>query len=124
MSKKPSKLHERINLVLTIVTLVLLVTVPPIMCGLLYLSRVPDITWGQDGDLAYARIWMYRERRPAGIGYQSRQVIAKYSDTEVCVETRLRFFLWGKSRLAEPATTTQKMVFDDNRWQPTGENCQ
>jgi hypothetical protein len=66
---------------------------------------------------------MYRERRPLGIAYQSHRVITEYSDTEVCVENRLRFFLWGSSRQAQPNTSSQKMVLMEERWQPTGEAC-
>lgn len=124
MPKQQSKLQEQINFYLTVVVLFLFVVIPPILCGLLYLSRVPDVTWDRNDGLTYDRIWMYRERRPVGIGYQNHRVVAKYSATEVCVKNRLRFFLWGAARRAEPSTTSQKMVFIDNRWQPTGEPCQ
>ncbi len=120
---KQSKLQQKINLSLTIVVLVLFVTLPPILCGLFYLSRVPDITWGSDDGLTYSHIWMHRERRPVGIGYQRQRVIAEYSWTEVCVETCLRFFLWGSSSRAQPSISSREMVLVDNRWQPSGEEC-
>ncbi len=123
MSKKQSKLQEKINKSLTIVALFLLVTLPPILCGLFYLSQAPDITWESADGLTYTRIWMYRERRPVGIGYQSRRVIKEYSYSEACVETRLRFLLWGKSLKAEPSTSSRQMILVDNRWQSTGEVC-
>jgi len=123
MSKKTSALQEKINLILTITVLVLLVIVPPVLCGLLYLSRVPDVTWGDVNSPTYSRIWMYRERGPQGIGYQSQRIIEAYNATEVCVETRLRFLLWGQSRKAQPATSSRMMVLTNNRWQPNGETC-
>jgi hypothetical protein len=122
VEKRPSSLQERINTALTILVLALFIIVPPLLCGLFYLSRVPDISWG-DAPLNYSRIWMHRERRPVGIGYQSHRVITEYSETEVCVENKLRFFLWGRSRGAEPATSSQKMVLVDQDWQATGEAC-
>lgn len=120
--KRPTPLQERINTLLTIVVLALFVIVPPLLCGLFYLSQVPDISWG-DAPLNYSRIWMHRERRPVGIGYQNHRVISEYSETEVCVENRLRFFLWGGSRGAQPATSSQKMILVDQDWQATGEAC-
>jgi len=123
MSKKPSNLQERINYYLTIIVLALVVIVPPLLCGLFYLSQVPDITWGPDNGLTFTRIWMHREPRPLGIGYQSQRVITQYSDTEVCVETRLRFLLWGQSDKAQPNTTSRELVLLDSRWQPNGEQC-
>jgi len=121
--KKPGKFQEKLNFYLTIVVLALLIIVPPILCGLLYLSRVPDVTFGDETGPAYTRIWMYKERRPLGIGYQNQHVTKKYSDSEVCVETRLRFVLWSSSRLAKPNTTSRVMILAGNRWQPNGEKC-
>jgi len=121
--KQPSVIQEKINLVLTVVVLVLLIVAPPIFCGLLYLSRVPDVTWGSNDGLSYSRIWMYRDRGPKGIAYQSQSVVEEYSDTEVCAEHRLRFLLWGESKKAEPSTSNRVMVFANNRWQPNGEEC-
>lgn len=123
MSTKPGKLQERINFYLTIIVLALLIGLPPILCGLLYLSRVPDITWGREDRLTYTRIWMYRERRPVGIGLQSQRVTKEYSFSEVCVENRLRFFLWGKSSKAEPNTSSHQMILVDDRWQSNGQLC-
>lgn len=122
-SKQPNKLQEKINLYLTIVVLFLLVILPPILCGLLYLSRVPDITWEGDDGLTYTRIWMYRQRRPVGIGMQRQRVVEIYSDTEVCAELRLRFLLWGRSPEAEPVTSERTMVLVDGYWQPSGGEC-
>ena len=121
--KKAGSLQEKINLVLTIIVLVLLIIAPPVFCGLLYLSRVPDVTWGNESGLTYSRIWMHRDRGVKGIAYQSQRVVAEYSDSEVCAETRLRFFLWSESKKAEPASSTRAMVFANNRWQPNGEEC-
>ena len=122
-SKKPSKTQEKINFYLTIVVLILLVILPPLSCGLLYLSRVPDITWGNENGLTYTRIWMHRERRPVGIGIQRQRIIETYSDTEVCAELRLSFILWGRSREAEPVTSERTMLLIDGRWQPISEEC-
>jgi len=124
MADQPSKLQQQINWYLSLLVIFLLIITPPILCGLLYLSRVPDVTWERPDQITYDRIWLYRERRPVGIGYQNRRVIAEYSDTELCAEYNLRFFLWGRSSAAQPATSTQKMVLAENRWQPTGEECQ
>lgn len=121
--KQPSKLQQELNWYLSLFVIALLVILPPIWCGFLYLARVPDITWEGDDGISFDRIWMYRERRPVGIGYQSRRVIAEYSNEEVCAETRLRFFLWGSTDQAAPATTSQLMVLVDDRWQPTSEAC-
>jgi hypothetical protein len=101
----------------------LMVIIPPLLCGLFYLSQVQDITWGKNDPLNYTRIWMYRERRPLGIAYQSHRLITEYSETEVCVENKLRFFLWGHSNEARGSTSSQKMVLVDQHWEPTGEAC-
>lgn len=121
--KKPSKLQEQLNFYLTLIVLCLFIVVPPLLCGLFYLSRVPDITWADDDSPRYTRLWMHRERRPVGLGYESRRVVIEYNDSEVCVENRLRFLLWGRSDRAEPATNYQRMILVDERWQPTGERC-
>ncbi len=123
MPKQPSKLQQQINWYLSLLVLFLFVTVPPILCGLFYLSQVPEVMWQGEGNLTYDRIWMYRERRPLGIAYQTQRVIETYSPTEVCVENKLRFFLWGSSERAEEATISQKMVFVDSQWQSTGQAC-
>jgi hypothetical protein len=124
MSKKPSKLQQKLNYYLTLVVLVLLVVLPPLLCGLFYLSQVPDVTWGGGDSPAYTRLWVHRERRPVGLGLETRRMITTYSDTELCVQTKLRFLLWGTSPTAESATRQQRMVGVDQRWQPTGEACQ
>lgn len=121
--KQPGPIQEKVNLILTIIVLIVVVIAPPIFCGLLYLSRVPDITWGDETGVSFTRIWMHRDRGAKGIGYQSQRAIEEYSGTEVCAETRLRFFLWGESKKAEPATSTRMLVFANNRWQPNGEAC-
>lgn len=122
--KKPSKLQENINFYLTIVVLILFVILPPLSCGLLYLSRVPDITWGNEDGLTYTRIWMHRERRPVGIAIERQRVIKTYSDAAVCAELRLRFILWGHSPEAEPVTSKRTMILINGRWQPVNEECQ
>jgi hypothetical protein len=121
--KRSTPLQEKVNTALTIIVLALFIIVPPILCSLLYLSRVPDVTWEGNDSLSYSRVWMYRERRPLGLAYQSQRVISEYSDTEVCVENRLRFLLWGRSREAQPSASSQKMVRAERGWQPTGEEC-
>jgi hypothetical protein len=121
--KEPSPLQEKLNWYLTIFVLALTVILPPILCGLFYLSQVPDISWQRNNGLTSDRIWMYRERRPLGIAYQGQRVIWEYSPTEVCVQTKLRFWLWNRSRLASPATASQKMILVDDQWQPTGQKC-
>lgn len=121
--KPASRFQERLNWYLTLFVLALTLIVPPILCGLFYLSQVPDISWERNNGLTRDRIWMYEERRPLGIGYQGQRVLYEYNDTEVCVETKLRFLLWGDSRIAEPATTSQKMVLVDDHWESIGEKC-
>jgi hypothetical protein len=124
MSNKPSKLQQQLNWFLSLVVILLLFIIPPLLCSLLYLSRVPDVTWERSDGITYDRIWLYREQRPVGIAYQTRRIIAKPRETERCVENELRFFLWRKSERAEPATTSQKMALVEGQWQPTGEACQ
>ncbi len=124
MANEPSKLQQQLNWYLSLCVILLLLVIPPILCGLLYLSRVPDVTWERSDGITYDRIWLYRERRPVGIGYQTRRIIAEPSWSEICVENRVRFFLWRSSDAAQPATTSQKMVLVEDQWQPTGEACQ
>lgn len=123
MSKEPSKLQQQINWYLSLVVLFLLVIIPPILCGLFYLSQVPEVMWERDQSLTFDRIWLYRERRPLGIAYQTQRIIKEYSQTEVCVESNLRFLLWGSSKEAEAATSSRRMVWVDNQWQSTSEIC-
>lgn len=120
---QPNKLQQDLNWYLSLVVIFLLLVLPPIFCGLLYLSRVPDITLG-DGAPTYTRVWMHRERRPVGLGIETRRVTEEYSPTEICVQNRLRFFLWGRSPSADPATTEQRMTLVAGQWQPTGERCE
>jgi len=122
MAEQKSKLQEKINFYLTIGVFALLIVVPPVLCSLFYLSRVPDVSWG-DGSPTYTRIWMHRERRPVGIGYESRRIFVQYSETEICVENKLRFFLWGTSYRTRPATSHTTMVLVNNHWQQTGQVC-
>lgn len=123
MSKQPTKLQQQINWYLSLFVLILFVLVPPVLCGLFYLSQVPEVMWQRDDELTFDRIWMYRERRPLGVAYQSQRVIQEYSQTEVCVQSDLHFFLWGRSSLVQPATSSHRMVRVDNQWQSTGEAC-
>lgn len=123
MANRPGKRQETLNWYLSLVVLVLTLVVPPVLCGLFYLSQVPDITWNRGDGLTYDRIWLHRDRRPVGIGYQSHRVIATYSNTEVCVENRLRFLLWGKSPNAQPSTSSQMMVLTATQWHPNGQAC-
>ena len=123
MPAQPTNVQEKINWYLSLVVLALFFIVPPLLCSLLYLSQVPDISWERNDGLVYDRIWLHRDRRPAGLGYQNQRVAARYSDTEVCVETRLRFLLWRSSPEAAPATTSRELRLIDNRWQPTGQSC-
>ena len=123
VSNRPGRFQQELNWYLSLAVVFLLVIVPPILCGLFYLSQVPELTWERDDGLTFDRIWLYRERRPQGIGYQRARVTADYSFTEVCVETRLRFWLWGNAAQAEPATTRHQMVLVDGRWQSTGADC-
>jgi hypothetical protein len=122
MSTPPGKLQQEVSWYLSLVVLFLVILVPPLLCGLLYLSQVPDITWHGSGP-TYDRIWLYRERRPLGIAYQSQRVIKAYNPTELCIENRLRFYLWGQAKEAEESTTTHKFVRLGEAWQPTGEGC-
>ena len=123
MSKQPTKLQQQINWYLSLLVLVLFLIIPPISCSLFYLSQVPEVMWQRDDNLTFDRIWMHRERRPLGIGYQTQWVIASYSPTEVCVQNDLRFFLWGRSKEAEPTTISRRMVWVDGLWQSTGQAC-
>jgi hypothetical protein len=123
MPKEQSKLQQQINWYLSLFVLFLFVTVPPILCSLLYLSQVPEVIWQRDDHLTFDRVWMYRERRPLGIAYQTQRVIQAYSQTEVCVQSDLQFFLWGNSNLAKPATSSRRMVLVDKQWESTGEEC-
>jgi hypothetical protein len=124
MVRQPSKLQENLNWYLSLLAVFLFVVVPPIGCSLLYLSQVPEVIWEREDSLTYDRIWMYRERRPLGIAYQSQRVIRIFSATEVCVENNLQFFLWGRAQEAEAASTDQRMMLVNNRWQSTGEGCE
>jgi len=121
---QPSKLQQQLNWHLSLFVIVLLLIIPPMLCSLLYLSRVPDVTWERSDGITYDRIWLYRDRRPVGIGYQTRRIITESSWSEICVKNRLRFFLWGRSAAAQPAITNQKMVLVEDQWQSTGEACQ
>lgn len=121
--KEQSETQQNITWYLSLVVIALLIILPPIWCGFLYLSSVPDVTWESSDGVSFDRIWMYRERRPVGIAYQSRRVIKEYSPTEVCAQTQLRFYLWGKSREADSSTASQVLTLTNNRWQPTGEEC-
>lgn len=121
--EEPTKLQVRINTILTVVVLSLFIIVPPIMCGLFYLSQVPDVTLGNPDNARFVRVWMHRERRPVGLGFQIRQVAERYSDDEICARTSLRFLLWGESEAVERSTQTKVMTLANGRWQPTGEEC-
>ena len=121
--QKPGKLQEQINFYLTIIVLLLLVVTPPVGCALIYLSRVPDVTWDRDDGITYDRIFMHRERRPVGLGYQSQRITTRYGPTEACAENRLRFFLWGDARETEPVNYSQRIVFNNEHWQLTGQPC-
>ncbi len=123
MSKQASKFQQQLTWYLSLCVLALFLVVPPILCGLLYLSRVPEVMWEDEDLLTFDRIWMYRERRPLGIAYQNQRVIKTYSQTEVCVQNDLRFFLWGNSKEAKPNTSNHRMILVDNLWQSTGEAC-
>jgi hypothetical protein len=123
MTKQTGKFQQQLNWYLSLVVLFLFVTVPPLLCGLFYLSQVPEVMWEREEKLVYDRLWMYRERRPLGLAYQTQRVIETYSPSEVCVENRLRFFLWGRTEQAEESTSSHKMVLVDNQWQSTGEAC-
>ena len=123
MTTPPDKFQEKLNWYLSLLVLFLFFVVPPILCSLLYLSQVPDVTWERNDRLTYDRIWLHRDRRPVGLGYQSQRVVAEFSDIEVCVENKLRFFLWGRSQSAEPGVSNRRMVYVDHQWQPEAEAC-
>jgi hypothetical protein len=124
MAESTNQFKEKLNWYLTLVTLFLFVIVPPILCSLFYLSQVPEVIWERDDNLTYDRIWMYRERRPLGLAYQSQRVIQEYSPTEVCVENSLTFFLWGRAKEAKEASSSRKMALGEGGWQTTGEACE
>lgn len=123
MSKQPTKLQQQLNWYLSLFVLTLMLIVPPILCGLFYLSQAPEVMWQRDDQLTFDRIWMHRERRPLGIAYQTQRVIEYYSPSEVCVQNDLRFFLWGRSTEAQPSTSSHRLVLVNNLWQSTGEAC-
>ena len=124
MPDPPGKFQQKFNFFLSLVVIFLLIVVPPMLCGLLYLSRVPDVTWERSDGVSFDRIWLYRERGPAGLAYQSRRTIATYNPTEICAQNKLRFWLWRKSAQALPSVSSQRMILVEGRWQPTGEACQ
>jgi hypothetical protein len=123
MTEQSNQLKEQLNWYLTIITLVLFVVIPPILCSLFYLSQVPEVSWERADNLTFDRIWMYRERRPLGIAYQSQRVIQEYSPTEVCVENSLMFFLWSRAKEAREASSSHRMTLGERGWQATGEEC-
>jgi hypothetical protein len=123
MSKQPTKLQQQLNWYLSLLVVTLMLVVPPILCGLFYLSQVPEVMWQRDDQLTFDRIWMHRERRPLGIAYQTQRVVEFYSPSEVCVHNDLRFFLWGRSTEAQPSTSSHRLVLVDNLWKSTGEAC-
>lgn len=123
MRKEQSKFQQQLNWYLSLFVLLLVLIVPPILCSLFYLSQVPEVMWQGDDQLTFDRIWMYRERRPLGIAYQTQRVVEFYSPSEVCVQNDLRFFLWGWSTEARSASSDHRMVLVDNKWQSTGEKC-
>ncbi len=115
--------RDQLNWYLALLVLFLFITVPPFMCGLLYLSQVPDVVWERDNGLTFDRVWMYRTRRPVGVGYQSQRVLNEVSPDEVCVQNRVRFLLWGKAEGVVGATSSQTVVRTGGQWQPTGQPC-
>lgn len=123
MTEPSNQLKEQLNWYLTIVTLFLFVAIPPLLCSLFYLSQVPEVTWERTDNLTYDRVWMYRERRPLGIAYQSQRVVEEYSPTEVCVKNDLTFFLWGQAKEARGASSSRKLALGESGWQATGEEC-
>lgn len=123
MTEPSNQLKEQLSWYLTIVTLFLFVAIPPLLCSLFYLSQVPEVTWERADNLTYDRVWMYRERRPLGIAYQSQRVVKEYSSTEVCVENNLTFFLWGQAKEARGASSSRKLALGESGWQATGEEC-
>ena len=54
--EKPNAVQDKVNFFLTIAVIFLLIVVPPILCGLFYLSQVPDITIGNGDNLSYTRL--------------------------------------------------------------------
>jgi hypothetical protein len=123
MQKEPTKFQQQLNWYLSLFVVTLMLVVPPILCGLFYLSQVSEVMWQRDDQLTFDRIWMHRERRPLGIAYQTQRVVEFYSLSEVCVQNDLRFFLWGRSTEAQPSTSSHRLVLVDNLWQSTGEAC-
>lgn len=123
MPKEQTKFQQQLNWYLSLFVVTLMLVVPPILCSLFYLSQVPEVMWQRDDQLTFDRIWMHRERRPVGIAYQSQRIVEFYSPDEVCVQNDLRFFLWGRSTEAEPATSNLRLMLVENRWQSTGEKC-
>lgn len=122
--ENPSTARENLNWTLSLLLALVTLVVPTLLCGLLYLSRVPDVTW-QRGDLTYDRVWLARTRRPVGVALESQRVKLEYSEREVCVESHVRFFLWNRSpNLAgQNVVYNQIMVLTDAGWQASGQAC-
>jgi hypothetical protein len=120
----PSTLERHLNRYVSILLLLVVAVVPTIMCGLLYLSRVPDVTW-QRGELTYDRVWLARTRRPVGIGYETQRIRGQFGEGGVCVENKVRFFLWSRSPDLNGlnAAYAQSMVLTEYGWQATGQAC-
>ena len=116
--------NENLSFFLTLLLIILLALVPTCLCGLFYLSRVPDVTW-QRGALSYNRLWLADVRGPAGLGFESQWVSKEYSPTEVCVENSVRFFLWSAppGSANQDVAYNQRWVLQDGDWQPSGKNC-
>lgn len=123
--RTPYTLRDNITWYATLLLVVIVAIVPTLLCGIFYLSRVPDVTW-RHGDLAHDRIWLARIPQPIGLGFESHRVAKSYNDHEVCVEVNVRYLLWSRPPdLGEDPNVTysELMVLTKDGWQSNGEAC-
>jgi len=111
---------------LTLLLIVLVTCTPGPLCSLFYLSRVPDVTWQRGREnLTVDRIWMARLRRgPIGVGYETQRITQTFSETDLCVTTTIRYFLWSDAGDDTTGTTYHlRYTKIGPNWQPTGASC-
>ncbi|MFQ5612622.1 MAG: hypothetical protein ACE5H9_10870 [Anaerolineae bacterium] len=118
-------LRQNISWYGSLLLVLIIAIVPTALCGLFYLSRVPDVTWRR-GDLTHDRLWLARVPQPIGLGFESQRPATSYSDHEVCVEVNVRFLLWsrpGDFRQDQNVSYSQVLVLTERGWQPNGQDC-
>ena len=121
----PAQFQETISSILTILVIILVITTPCLSCSLYYLSTVPDVTWQRGSrDLTIDRIRMVDVRGPIGIAYETHRVDDVIDNEQVCVTSRVRYFLWRTPKEAiENASFSQLYRATEAGWQATTEPC-